>query len=119
MAILELSAKKKRKMIGDVNVRLVSDRTIHRFNRQYLAHDYATDVLAFEAAEEGVLGDVMVSVDTAKIQAAELGHSLNKEVVILILHGILHLLGYRDKTAREKKQMWDKTNELLGAIQLL
>ncbi len=66
--------------------------------------------------EQGILGDVMISTDAAKRQARERGHSLLTELKILSIHGLLHLLGFRDKNPRDQKRMWQKTDELLGLV---
>lgn len=97
---------------GAVNFRIVSDRSILQYNRRYLQHDYVTDVIAFEGLGE-VFGDIVISSDTAARQAREQGHSFEKELTILMLHGTLHLLGYRDKTKTERARMWRKTYALL------
>jgi len=81
---------------GEVDVLLSNDRTLRRLNRAYRGKDKATDVLSFPAVEdvaETLAGDLAISVDTAKKQAAEQGHSLRDEVRILVLHGLLHLSG--------------------------
>lgn len=100
----------------EINILLVSDPVIRKYNRRWLKHDYATDVIAFEMKEKGVLGDIMISTDTAKRQAKEEGHTLLTEVKILAIHGILHLLGYRDKKKKERERMWRKTDELLSLV---
>ena len=82
-------------------------------NRRYLQHDYDTDVLAFEMNEGNTFGDIMISTDLAKVQAQEEGHTLLTEVKILALHGILHLLGYRDKRKVDREKMWEETYRLL------
>lgn len=100
-------------LTDDVNFLIVSDREIRRFNRRYLHHDHVTDVIAFEMKENGVLGDIVISSDTAKRQAREEGHPLLTELTILAIHGLLHLLGFRDRTKKEREKMWRKTNELI------
>lgn len=97
----------------EINFLFVSDKEIHRWNKKYLNHDYVTDVLAFEMKEEGILGDVVVSLDTAERQAKECGHSYAREVLILCVHGWLHLLGYRDKKKKDSDAMWAKTEEVI------
>lgn len=99
-----------------MNFVLVSDRVIRRYNVRYLKHDYATDVIAFPMQDEYTFGDILISTDTAKRQAKECGHSLFREIVTLAVHGVLHLVGYRDKTGWEKKKMWKRTDELLEKI---
>jgi probable rRNA maturation factor len=81
---------------GDVDVLLAGDRTLRRLNRSYRGKDKATDVLSFPATEElaGLHGgDLAISLDTAKRQAEEHGHTLRDEVRVLLLHGLLHLAG--------------------------
>ena len=81
---------------GQVTVLLTSDVAIRRLNRQFRGKNKATDVLSFPALEmvAGVAGDVAISVETARIQAREQGHSLGIEIKVLMLHGLLHLAGY-------------------------
>ncbi len=70
------------------------DRELQRLNREFLSHDYPTDVLSFPlGASSGLLGDVAISADRARDQAAAHGHGLTEEISILLLHGVLHLLG--------------------------
>ena len=81
---------------GEVDVLLSNDRTLRRLNRAYRGKDKATDVLSFPAAEDVTgtfAGDLAISIDTAKRQAVEVGHSLRDEVRVLMLHGLLHLAG--------------------------
>ena len=73
---------------------LVSDRRIRDLNRRYRRESAATDVLSFPLEENGFLGDVVISVETARRQARHLGHRLAKELELLLLHGVLHLMGY-------------------------
>jgi len=101
---------------GQINFLLVSDRVIRRTNVRYLRHDYATDVIAFEMKEGDIFGDIMISTDTAKRQAREQGHSVLTETTILALHGLLHLLGYRDKKKKDLERMWRKTDALMRMV---
>ena len=74
---------------------LTDDRELQRLNREFLGKDYPTDVLSFPSADsKGGLGDIAVSIERAAAQARLLGHSLETEVAVLMLHGVLHLLGY-------------------------
>jgi probable rRNA maturation factor len=79
---------------GAVTVALLPDRRVRALNRQYRRKDAPTDVLSFPAEEQGQLGDVVIATGVAKRQAAEAGHSLQTELRVLALHGLLHLLGY-------------------------
>lgn len=108
----------------ELSVALVDDAAIHELNRDYRGKDKPTDVLAF-AMEEGmaapdndgarVLGDVIISIDTAAKQAAKRRLPLLIEVTMLLAHGLLHLLGYDHQTDEEEREMSAKTQELLSA----
>ena len=82
-----------------VSLVVVDDPTIHRLNRQFLDHDYPTDVLSFvlEDDESRLEGEIIVSIDTAAREAAEAGWSTEDELLLYAVHGALHLAGYRDK----------------------
>jgi probable rRNA maturation factor len=82
----------------ELSIALVSDAQIKRLNKLYRNKDKPTDVLSFPIGEKVedwlILGDIVISVDTAKRQAQELGHSLEEELKRLLVHGLVHLLGY-------------------------
>jgi probable rRNA maturation factor len=97
-------------------VLLTSNEGIRAFNRKYRRKDKATDVLSFPAAEmaEGIAGDLVISLETALMQAEERGHTLEMEIRLLLLHGLLHLAGYdheaddgamRRREARLRRQL--------------
>lgn len=90
-----------------VSVAVVGDSTIHRLNRQYLHHDYPTDVLSFvlEAIGPHLQGELIISADTAIKNAAEYGWSASEELLLYVVHGALHLVGYRDKLQAEQVKM--------------
>jgi probable rRNA maturation factor len=117
---------------AEVGLILTGDAKIRRLNRSYRKIDRATDVLAF-AMQEGphplrlgpsrvsghprVLGDVVISVETAKRQAREQGHSLDHEIGILIIHGLLHLLGYdHERSLSAARTMRKNEKGLLKAV---
>jgi probable rRNA maturation factor len=83
-------------LAGEVSVLLTKDEAIRTLNRTYRGKDKATDVLSFPAAETavGIAGDLVISLETALRQAGERGHSLETEIRVLLLHGLLHLAGY-------------------------
>lgn len=83
---------------AEVGVRLMDDAAIQRLNRDFRGHDTPTDVLSFPAGTGDYLGDLAVSVETARRQAREHGHAVEIEIEILLLHGLLHLLGYDHET---------------------
>jgi probable rRNA maturation factor len=96
---------------------LTDDRELRRLNREFLGHDYPTDVLSFPSgADTGFAGEIAISTGRAAEQAAEFGHDLDAEVQILMLHGVLHLLGMdhendRGAMARTEKR-WRKHFQL-------
>lgn len=99
---------------AEVSIVLTDDAHIHELNRDYRGVDRPTDVLAFSQLEGRefpsdsalvTLGDVVISVETAARQAGEHGHSLQDELDLLTVHGILHLLGYDDQTEEEAEEM--------------
>ncbi|HEY8226365.1 MAG TPA: rRNA maturation RNase YbeY [Pyrinomonadaceae bacterium] len=84
---------------SSATIAFVSDRKIRELNRTFRAMDKATDVLSFPGGEEGRdLGDVAISIETAKVQAKRSGLTLEREIAQLILHGLLHLSGYDHET---------------------
>ncbi len=96
-----------------IGVSLVSDRRIRVINKQYLKHDYATDVIAFGYGDK--LGDIVVSKDTARRMAKELGIPYQEELARYIVHGTLHLLGYDDKKKQDKTRMHQRQEKILKA----
>ncbi|MFO0869416.1 MAG: rRNA maturation RNase YbeY [Pirellulales bacterium] len=107
---------------GDVSLAIVDDPTIHQLNRQYLDHDYATDVLSFlldETADpRGVEGEVIVSADTALQSAASYGWEAADELLLYVVHGTLHLTGYDDQTPELQQQMRERERYYLARFGL-
>ncbi len=109
---------------AELTVSLVDDSTIHELNRDYRGKDRPTDVLAFAMREgrrapgdETVLGDVVISLDTAARQAQGRGVSTADEVRTLLIHGILHLLGYdHERSDAEARRMKAMERKLRGAL---
>ena len=104
------------------NIILVDNDYIHKLNKEYRGIDRVTDVISFaleDSQGEGkldfrVLGDIYISVDKAKDQAKEYGHSFLRELSFLTIHGLLHLLGYDHMTKEEEEIMFKKQDELLN-----
>ncbi len=90
-----------------ISIAVVDDETIHELNRQFLAHDYPTDVLSFtlEDAPPQLEGEIVVSVDTARQNALEAGWSADDELLLYVIHGALHLAGYLDKSPEDYEEM--------------
>ena len=88
-----------------VSVVLVDDERIHAMNKEFLQHDYPTDIITFPLEDGAVDGEMYISITTAVRQAAEYGVSLTNELMRLAAHGTLHLVGYDDGKPEERKQM--------------
>lgn len=110
----------------EVSLSFVSDEEIQEINKNFRDMDKATDVLSFPQIDydvdevvmtnekgEIVLGDIIISVDTAKRQAEEYGHSLKREICFLTVHSMLHLLGYDHMTEEEEVEMFGKQKDIL------
>ena len=111
----------------EVSCVLVDDERIHEINREYRHIDRSTDVISFAMEDndqfyvEGMprtLGDIFISVDHAKKQAEEYGHSLRREMCFLFTHGILHLLSYDHMTDEQEKEMFGLQDKILGALSI-
>ncbi|MCS6999713.1 MAG: rRNA maturation RNase YbeY [Bacteroidota bacterium] len=90
---------------AEISVVLCDDAFIRHINAEYLQHDWATDVISFPLSHAPLMGELYISVDTARRQAAEYGVSLQNELVRLAVHGVLHLVGYDDQTDAEQALM--------------
>lgn len=92
---------------GVVSVAVVDDPTIHDLNRRFLQHDYPTDVLSFVLEEDAdaIEGEIVVSGDTAADSAADYGWRAEDELLLYVIHGALHLVGYDDKTPADAAEM--------------
>jgi probable rRNA maturation factor len=90
-----------------ISIAVVDDSSIHELNRRYLEHDWPTDVLSFVLDERGdhLEGEVIISADTAARAAAEVGWPAAAEQLLYVVHGMLHLVGYRDKTPADLQKM--------------
>ena len=100
---------------------LTSSERIHQMNREYRQVDKPTDVLSFPAEQDvpgmdAYLGDVVLAVPVARTQAATAGHDLLSELVLLTVHGVLHLLGYDHLVPEEKEAMWAVQDQVLARL---
>jgi rRNA maturation RNase YbeY len=94
------------KFSGDLNFILADDEFIKKINNDYLNHNWYTDVISFNYEEkEGINGEIYISVDTVRRNAEEYGTGYNNEMLRVIIHGVLHLCGYEDRSEREKEIM--------------
>ncbi|MEA3493385.1 MAG: rRNA maturation RNase YbeY [Candidatus Margulisiibacteriota bacterium] len=85
---------KRERVKGRINIVLIDDKEIRKLNKQFRKKDKATDVLAFPMGEDGILGDIAISAGTTKRNAKSYGVSYKSELKRLVVHGVLHLLGY-------------------------
>lgn len=108
----------EKKETGDISVIFCSDGYLLEMNKKHLNHDYFTDIITFNYVEDDVIsGDLFISADRIRENAGKFNVTFLEELYRVILHGILHLVGYNDKTSEEKKVMKDKENYYLGKIE--
>ena len=109
---------------ADITIVLTDDAQLHELNREYLGVDAPTDVLSFPASETDpetgaqYLGDIVISIPHAMLQAQAGGHPLEAEVQLLVVHGTLHLLGHDHAEAEEKARMWQAQAEVMSRLGL-
>jgi probable rRNA maturation factor len=94
------------KRIGHIHYVFCSDEKILEYNKQWLQHDYYTDIITFDYSEaECISGDIYISIDTVASNAKSLMVEMEQELLRVIIHGILHLCGFKDKTPEEESMM--------------
>lgn len=102
---------------GEIGYMFVSDDKILEVNREYLGHDYYTDVITFDYDEEDtVSGDIVISLDTVRTNAEQFGKSYDEELHRVIIHGVLHLCGINDKGPGEREVMETAENRALALL---
>lgn len=111
---LKIMAESESRKLGNINIIFCSDPYILDINRKYLKHNYYTDIITFDYCEGPVLsGDLFISVDTVRANAASYKTEFSDELNRVIIHGVLHLVGYDDKTDEQKAVMRDKEDYYL------
>ena len=109
---------------SELSIILTDDARLHELNLNYLGVDAPTDVLSFPASETDpetgarYIGDILISIPRAQNQAGMAGHSLESEVQLLVVHGVLHLIGHDHAEAEEKARMWKAQAEILERLGL-
>ena len=101
--------------VGNINYIFCSDERELEVNRQFLGHDYYTDVITFDYSTPSTLnGDIFISLDTVRSNAETVGTSFDHELLRILIHGVLHLTGQGDKTPETKAQMTAKEEKALA-----
>ena len=104
--------------MGDLSIIFCSDPYLLDINKKYLEHDYYTDIITFDYCEEDILnGDLFISIDTVRANADFYGATFHEDLSRVIVHGVLHLIGYDDHSDDDVKQMRAKENEYLAKLQ--
>lgn len=119
--IKEALNEEKEDIESEVSISFVNDEEIHQLNRDYRNVDRPTDVLSFPMEldfdmPEKILGDIIISTDTAKRQAVEYNHSIEREILYLVTHSMFHLMGYDHMNDEEKLIMRSKEEKVLKKL---
>ncbi len=112
---------------GEMTVVVTDDETVRGLNRQYRGVDAPTDVLSFQTGGDdqgfvsspesaGYLGDVVIAYPFTAVQAKEAGRSVQHDLILMVIHGTLHLLGYDHATSEEEREMWKKQDAILRRL---
>ncbi|MFW6327435.1 MAG: rRNA maturation RNase YbeY [Bacteroidota bacterium] len=113
----EFLVKNEKRKLGDVSIIFCSDEYLLRINEEYLNHNYYTDIITFDYTENFFIsGDLFISLDRIRDNALKFQTTFYKELYRVILHGLLHLVGYRDKTDVEQEKMREKEDFYLEGI---
>ena len=117
---LKIVAESEIRRLGQISIIFCSDNYILDINQRFLQHDYFTDIVTFDYCEgDRLSGDLFISVDSVRENAIEYGSSFNDELNRVMVHGILHLIGYDDHTDEDIRQMRSKENYYLSLRELM
>jgi len=111
----------------ELSILILDNKLISKLNKKYLGKNKATDVLSFDAQDKNVisgpgrklLGDVVISAQMARAKSRQLKISFNQELTLYVIHGVLHLLGYEDKSLSERRKIQKRQKELMKQLELL
>ena len=104
--VIEKVISEEGNISGDLNFIITDDNSLKKINKEYLKHNYFTDVISFDyGSEEKISGEVYISLDAVKVNALNYNVSLKQELVRVIIHGVLHICGYEDYDKNCKKEM--------------
>jgi len=112
--------QKEKKKLAELQYVFCSDQYLLEINQQFLQHDFYTDIITFPLSEPGqpISGEIYISVDRVRENAAAFGHSFKNELLRVIFHGALHLCGYKDKSPRDEKVMRKMEDKYLALYNL-
>ncbi len=114
---LKMVIKIEEKSCGDISFIFCTDEYLLNVNRQYLNHDYYTDIITFDYVDNNVIsGDIFISLDRVAENSGIYNSGFNNELSRILVHGVLHLLGYKDKLKRDKLLMTQKEDHYLKLL---
>ena len=115
-SLIKLLCLKENKKLGFINCIFCSDEYLGEINKKYLGHDYYTDIITFDHkdTEDNVEGDLYISSERIKENAKNFGVKTEEELIRVVIHGVLHLIGYKDKSKKEKMIMTQKENKYIS-----
>ena len=114
---IEQVAQRHQRVVGDLTYIFCNDEKILEVNRQYLQHDYFTDIITFDySSRKRISGDMFISLDTIKSNAELFERAYNEELMRVVIHGVLHLCGINDKGPGEREIMEMHENEALAIL---
>ena len=117
---IKIIAADYQKKTGDISYIFCKDQKILEVNKQYLSHDYFTDIITFDYGKKDIIsGDIFISIDTVKANADEFGVSFSEELNRIIIHGILHLCGQDDQSPELRLAMTAKENIALEKLRII
>ena len=108
--------KNEKTLVKDLNIIFCSDEFLLNINREYLQHDYLTDIITFEISNDdnGITAEIYISIESVKKNAADYQSTMKNELHRVIFHGVLHLCGYKDKTKKDIVLMRSKEDNYLN-----
>jgi len=111
---IESIFKKEGYKLASLNYIFCTDERLLQINRDYLRHDYYTDIITFGLVQDPIEGEIYISIDRVRDNAVQLGVSFKSELHRVIFHGVLHLCGYKDKTSAQEQEMRRKEDYYLN-----
>lgn len=109
--------KKEKRITGTISFNFCSDEYLLSVNQEHLNHDYYTDIITFDFCQGNIIsGDIYISIDRVKDNAKTMGKTIQNELHRVIIHGVLHLCGYKDKKPADSKQMRAKEDYYLSLL---